>query len=322
MKTLEHPGSKKILEIRPGNNKFIHSLIKYKYFHLMALPCLLYFLVFKYLPMYGVIIAFKDYEPTGGFWGILKSEWVGLQNFKMFFTSIYFGRLMKNTLIISFYRLLFGFPAPILLAILINEIKNVFFKKTVQTITYMPHFLSWVVVSGFLTILLSTTGGPVNALLERAGIEPIVFIAEKSFFRSLLVLSDIWKGIGWGTIIYLAALTNVNPELYEASMMDGASKFRQIWHISLPGIKEIIAIMLILAVGRILDENFEQIFNLYSPAVYEVADVFETYVYRQGLVEAKFSYSAAVGLFKSVVSLIMVILSNAAAKKLGSDGIW
>ncbi|RAV06647.1 sugar ABC transporter permease [Paenibacillus sp. YN15] len=288
----------------------------------MALPCLLYFLVFKYLPMYGVIIAFKDYEPTGGFWGILKSEWVGLQNFKMFFTSIYFGRLMKNTLLISFYRLLFGFPAPILLAILINEIKNVFFKKTVQTITYMPHFLSWVVVSGFLTILLSTTGGPVNALLERAGIEPIVFIADKSFFRSLLVLSDIWKGIGWGTIIYLAALTNVNPELYEASMMDGASKFRQVWHISLPGIKEIIAIMLILAVGRILDENFEQIFNLYSPAVYEVADVFETYVYRQGLVEAKFSYSAAVGLFKSVVSLIMVILSNAAAKKLGSDGIW
>lgn len=322
MKVIVHPSKGKTNGIKPRKKTLVYALVKYKYLHLLALPCVLYFLIFKYLPMYGVIIAFKDYDPVGGFWGILNSEWVGFQNFKLFFSSIYFQRLMKNTLVISTYRLIFGFPAPIILALLINELKNIHFKKMVQTITYMPHFLSWVVVSGFLTILLSTTGGPVNALMEKFGMEPVVFIGDRRYFRSLLVLSDIWKGIGWGTIIYLAALTCINQELYEAAKMDGANKFRQIWHISLPGIKEIIAMMLILAVGRILDENFEQIFNLYSPAVYEVADVFETYVYRQGLVEAKFSYSAAVGLFKSVASLAMVLLSNTVAKKLGSEGIW
>jgi putative aldouronate transport system permease protein len=296
--------------------------VKYRYLHLMILPCMVYFILFKYFPMYGVSIAFKNYEPVGGFWGILNAPWVGLDNFKRFFGSIFFGRLLRNTLLISLYRLVFSFPAPIIMAILINEINSTMFKKAVQTVTYMPHFLSWVIVSGLLIVLLSPIAGPVKCVADIFGTKPINFLSDVRYFRSLLVASEIWKGVGWGTIIYLAAITGLDQEIYEAATIDGATRVQRIFRITLPQLTPIISIMFILAVGRILDENFEQIFNMYNPSVYEVADVFETYVYRTGIQNSQYSYSAAVGLFKSVVSLVMVVLSNKVAHLLGSEGLW
>lgn len=303
-------------------NRWKKSFIKYRYLHLMIIPGLLFFIVFKYTPMYGLIIAFKHYVgAAGGFQAILDARWVGFKNFEMFFNSMYFTRLLGNTLIISLYRILFFFPMPILLALLMNEIQHTLFKRVVQTVTYMPYFLSWVVVAGLMSILLSPDNGPVNALRQLMGMEPVYFLAQKKYFRTLLVLSEIWKNIGYGSIVYLAAITNVDPTLYEAARVDGAGKLQQIVHVTLPAISEIIAIMLILTVGRVLDDNFDQIFNLYSPATYEVADVFETYIYRTGITEGKFSYTAAVGLFKSAISLTLILVTNRISKKLGSSGI-
>jgi putative aldouronate transport system permease protein len=273
--------------------------------------------------MYGVIIAFKNYEPIAGFWGIITAPWVGLRNFERFFSSIYFGRLLRNTLLISTYRLVFSFPAPIILAILINEINGRYFKRIVQTITYMPHFFSWVIVAGLMIVLLSPTSGPVAMIVKNMGMSPIIFLSDPRFFRSLIVISEIWKSVGFGTIIYLAAITGIDQEIYEAATIDGASRLQKIFRITLPQLlMSIVSIMFILAVGRILDENFEQIFNLYNPSVYEVGDVFETYVYRTGIVNAQYSYSAAVGVFKSVISLILVYMSNKIARLLGNEGLW
>lgn len=310
----------------PGKSKRLSERLddfwtKYKWLHLMALPGIVYFLVFKYLPMGGLIIAFKNYKGVGGVAGIFTAEWVGFAQFERFFSSIYFTRLMRNTLLISIYRLIFSFPCPIFLAVLINEITNTKFKRTVQTISYMPHFLSWVVVAGLLSTLLSTSG-PVNEALAALGLDKIYFLSDTRYFRSVLVVSEIWKGIGWGSIIYLAAITGIDPQIYEAAAIDGASRWQRILHITIPSIKETIAIMLILQVGKILNENFEQIFNLYNPSVYEVADVFETYVYRIGLVNQQYSYSAAVGLFKSVISLVLVVTTNRVAKRMGNEGLW
>ena len=304
-------------------NTLVNFFIKYRYLHFMALPCVAYFIIFKYVPMYGVIIAFKNYEPVNGFWGIITSPWVGFANFRRFFSSIYFGRLLRNTLLISTYRLIFSFPAPIIMAILINEIYGRRFKRIVQTITYMPHFFSWVIVAGLMIVLLSPTSGPVAMFFKNSGKTPIIFLSDNRFFRSLLVISEIWKSVGFGTIIYLAAITGLDMEMYEAATIDGASRLQKIFRITLPQLlTSIVSIMFILAVGRILDENFEQIFNLYNPSVYEVGDVFETYVYRTGIVNAQYSYSAAVGVFKSVVSLVLVFLSNKVARLLGNEGLW
>ena len=304
-------------------NMIVDFLIKYKYLHLMALPCVAYYIIFKYMPMYGVIIAFKNYQPVAGFWGIISSPWVGLAHFRRFFSSIFFVRLLRNTLLISTYRLIFAFPAPIIMAILINEIYGRHFKRVVQTITYMPHFLSWVIVAGLMMVLLSPTSGPVAAIFRNLGMRPIVIFSDIRFFRPLIVLSDIWKSVGFGTIIYLAAITGLDQEMYEAATIDGASRLQKIFRITLPLLlTSIVSIMFILAVGRILDENFEQIFNLYNPAVYEVGDVFETYVYRTGILSAQYSYSAAVGVFKAVVSLMLIYISNKVARLLGNEGLW
>lgn len=294
---------------------------KYKWLNLLAIPGVLYFLVFKYLPMYGVMMAFTEYKGVGGIWGILSAPWVGFDWFERFFSSIFFTRLLRNTLLISIYRLVFSFPCPILLAVFINEVRSNAFKRTVQTISYLPHFMSWVVVSGLLSVLLSTSG-PINGMMAQLGLEKVYFLSDPRYFRGILVISEIWKGIGWGSIVYLAAITGIDPAIYEAATIDGASRWQRIIHITLPSLKEIISVMLIMQVGKILNENFEQIFNLYNPSVYEVADVFETYVYRIGLVKQQYSYSAAVGLFKSVVSLILVVATNCIAKRLGSEGLW
>lgn len=301
--------------------RFVSFLIRYKWLNLLALPGILYFVVFKYLPMLGIYMAFTNYRGTGGIAGIFTADFVGFQHFARFFSSIFFGRLMRNTLLISLYRILFSFPCPILLAMLINEINSTKFKRTVQTISYLPHFLSWVVVAGLISTLLSTSG-PINGLVVSLGGSPVYFLSDTRYFRSILILSDIWKNIGWGSIVYLAAITGISPQIYEAAELDGASRWQRMRHITLPGIMNIVAIMLILQVGRVLNEGFEQIFNMYNPAVYEVGDVFETYVYRIGLVNQQYSYSSAVGLFKSVISLILVLLANQGARKLGNEGIW
>lgn len=298
-------------------------IYKYRILHIMALPCIIYYVMFHYVPMLGIIIAFKNYRGVvAGFAGIYQAPWIGFKNLEMFFSSMYFGRLMRNTIMISLCRIIFSFPTPIIFALLLNEIRGKVFKRAVQTISYLPHFLSWVVIAGLVTTLLSTDNGPINELIIALGGEPIFFLASNKWFRSVLVVSGIWQGVGWGSIVYLAAISGISPELYESAELDGATRYQKMWHITLPSIKEIIAIYLILSVGRILGENFDQIYNLYSPVVYEVADVFETFVYRSGVGEARFSYSAAVGLFKGVVSFALVLLTNRAAKLLGSDGIW
>ncbi|MBR6028122.1 MAG: sugar ABC transporter permease [Clostridia bacterium] len=303
--------------------RFKRALIDYRWLHLMLLPGLAYFLLFKYTPMYGIIIAFKNYKGAGGgYAGIASAPWIGFKNFEIFFNSLYCGRVFGNTLFISFLRLLFSFPAPILLALLINEIRKNWFKRTVQTITYMPYFLSWVVVAGLLNTLLSPDMGAVNVLIRSLGGTPVYFLTSKVWFRPILVISEIWKNIGYGSIVYLAAITGIDQEQYEAARVDGATKMQQIVHITLPEISEIVAIMLILQIGRMFDDNFDQIYNLYSPSVYEVSDVFETYVYRNGIQNSKFSYSAAVGLVKSVLALLMIAFSNRASQKLGAQGLF
>ena len=303
--------------------RFLRSVVQYRYLHLMVIPGILFFLLFKYVPMYGIIIAFKNYKgAAGGISAILNAPWVGLKNFQVFFKSIYCGREFRNTIYLSVLRLIFSFPAPILLALLINEIRASWFKRTVQTITYMPYFLSWVVVAGLLNTMLSPDNGAINIIIQKLGGEKIYFLTSKQWFRSVLVISEIWKSVGYGSIVYLAAITGIDEEQYEAARVDGANKFQQIIHVTLPGISEIIAIMLILKIGKLFDDNFDQIYNLYSASVYEVADVFETYVYRNGIQESKFSYAAAVGLVKSVLALLMIAFSNTASKKLGAEGLF
>lgn len=308
---------------KPFHKRLVQLIVDYRYLHLMVIPGLVFFFVFKYIPMYGIMIAFKNYKgAAGGLTTILQSPWTGFQNFELFFDSIYCGRVFKNTIEISMLRLLFSFPAPIILALLINEVRSNRFKRTVQTITYMPYFLSWVVVAGLLNTLLSPDNGAVNAFIRMCGGSTTYFLASTTWFRPILIISEIWKNIGYGSIVYLAAITGIDQGLYEAARVDGAGKIQQIVHITLPGISEIIAVMLILQMGKIFDDNFDQIYNLYSEAVYEVSDVFETYVFRNGIQDGKFSYSAAIGLVKSVISLALIVFSNIASKKLGSDGLF
>lgn len=290
-------------------------------YYWMLLPGVLYFLIFKIVPMFGVIIAFFDYKPYFGIKGILTSDFVGLKWFKRFFSSIYAERLIGNTLWISLLKLFWGFPAPILLALMLNEVQNQRVKKGIQTITYIPHFLSWVIVTGVLRQLITTDGGFVNEIVKFFGGEPILFLGNEKYFRSLLVITDIWKGVGWGSIVYIAAISSIDQELYEAARIDGASTLQCMRHITLPSLYPIISIMLILKVGDLLDGNFEQTQLLLTSQVYSVGDIIDTYVYREGLVNMNYSYSTAVNLFKSIIGLILVTISNKCAQKAGQEGI-
>jgi len=292
---------------------------KSKYLFLMLVPTLVWYAIFHYGPLYGIQLAFKDFSPIKGIWG---SPWVGLEHFKfLFFQSPDFLRIFRNTVLISLYHLIFGFPAPILLALLLNEIRFSIFKKVAQSLSYIPHFFSWVVLAGIVTVMLSPSEGPVNYILKMIGMEPIYFLADSNYFRSTLVVTGIWKEIGWGTIIYLAALSGVDPSLYEASKMDGASRFKQTWYITLPSILPVITIMFILSLGGILNAGFDQIFNLYNPAVYDVADIIDTYVYRAGILGAQFGLTTAVGLFKNIIGITLVLGTNFIVKKLGQEGV-
>jgi ABC-type polysaccharide transport system, permease component len=294
----------------------------HKFYYLLILPGMLYFVVFDYIPMFGVMIAFKDISPFAGVDAVFREEWVGLKHFERFWNSYYFWNVMTNTLAISGYKLLFGFPASIVLALLINELRNLVFKRVVQTISYLPHFISNVVVAGLAMMVLSTDGGLINSLIVRFGGEPIHFLGSPEHFRSILVISHVWQTVGWGSILYLAAMSGIDPGLYEAAKIDGAGRFRQAWHITLPGISPVIAIMLVLSIGGLLNAGFEQVLLLYSPAVYEVADIIDTYVYREGLTSLNYSFATAVGLFKNVLAMLLILGANYAAKRMNQTGIW
>lgn len=287
-------------------------------FYLM-IPGLLYYAIFKYGPMYGIQLAFKQYNFR---LGVRGSKWVGLENFRLLLHTESFSEVFRNTIIISIYKLIFGFPAPIILALLLNEIRHERFKKTVQTISYLPHFLSWVVLAGMFTQFLSPSIGPINIFLKSAGIKPIYFLGDEKWFRTVLVATSIWKGIGWGSIVYLAALSNIDPALYEAAIMDGANRGQQAWYITLPSLMPVITIMLILSVGRIIDDDFSQIFNMYNPAVYSVGDVISTYTYRRGLVNMDYGFATAVSLFKNIISLVLILITNAISRKVNDYGLW
>jgi putative aldouronate transport system permease protein len=269
--------------------------------------------------MYGMLIAFKDYRFNAGIWG---SPWVGLRHFQDLFALESFWQVFRNTIILSLYKLIFGFPAPIALAILFNEVRLVLFKKIVQTLSYLPHFLSWVVVAGLFIQFLSPSIGPINIILKQLGFDPIFFLGSTTWFRFTLVTTDIWKDVGWGTIIYLAALTGINPELYEAAEVDGSNRFHKMFYITLPSLTPVITIMFIFAVGRIVNDDFDQVFNLYNPAVYQVGDVLSTYTYRRGLVELDYSFAAAVGLLKNVLAFTLIVATNAISKRINEYGLW
>lgn len=305
-----------------GGGNFWRRAKKYRLYYVLAIPGILYFLIFKYLPMIGIIIAFKDFSPFAGLHGIINGPWVGFKHFVTFFDSYYFWSILSNTLIISTLKLITGFPAAIVLALLINEVVNTAYKRIVQTISYLPHFLSWVIVTGLTINMLSPAGGVVNQVIEAFGGKPILFLGNPHYFRGVLVVFDLWKSVGWSTIIILATIATVNPEMYESAIVDGANKFQQIWYITLPSISTVVVILLILRIGHIMQAGFEQILLLYNPSVYQVADIIDTYVYRVGLNQLKFAFAAAVGLFKAVIALVLVIGANTAAKKLDQEGIW
>lgn len=302
-----------------GGQSFWRHMKTHKTLYLMLVPGILYYVIFHYVPMGGIVIAFKDFDIFEGIW---KSEWVGFQNFNQLFSSDNFFRILRNSLSISFYKLAVCFPVPIILAIMINEVKNQVFKRSVQTIVYLPYFLSWVVIAGIVKNILSSSDGIVNLIIQSLGGETVNFLASKGKFRTILVLSDLWHGMGWNTIIFLAAMTNIDPTLYEAATVDGAGKLQRIWHITLPGLRSTIIVLLLMKIGNLMNNGFEQIYLLYNPRVYEVADVFETYVYRIGLVEMRYGFSTAVGLFKSCVSFVMLVSANKLSRMLGERGIF
>ena len=283
-----------------------------KFLYLLLLPVLLDVLIFRYSPMYGLILAFKRYSFSAGIWG---SKWVGFINFQSFFKSPYAWRVIRNTLFISGYLILFAFPMPILLALTLNEVRANWFKKTVQTISYMPYFISSVIIASIVNTILSPDGGAVNIILQKLGMKPVYFMVEQSYFRAIYTVTSIWRGVGFGAIIYIAAIANVNPELYEAAEMDGASRLKMIWHITLPGISGVIIIQFILRIGGILTVDWMDIMLYENRLIREVTDVIGTFIYKRGLEDLDYGFSTALNLMSSVVGFIMVLGSNAMARR-------
>ena len=286
--------------------------------YVLIIPVLIYFFLFHYKPMYGALIAFKNFKPALGF---ADSPWVGLDQFARFFSSAYFGRLIRNTLVLSFELLLFGFPAPIILALLINEVHHTPFKKTVQTLTYLPHFISLVVVIGMVTDF-SLTSGLFNDIIVFFGGERSPLLQNPALYRTIYILSDIWQEIGWGSIIYLSALSGVDAQLYDAAAIDGAGRFQKLLHVTLPGIMPTIVTMFILRIGNLMSIGYEKTILLSNPSTYETADIISSYVYRAGLLEQNYSYSTAIGLFNSVINLILLLIANKLSKKLADTSLW
>ena len=303
---------------RPAAPGRVRALWNYFWFrrflYLMLVPGLAYYVIFHYVPMYGASIAFKDFSAAKG---IMDSPWAGFKHFEYLFGLSKFWEIVQNTLTISVYRIAIGFPAPIIAALMLNEIRRERFKRTIQTAIYLPHFISWVILGGIMANILSIDGGVFNEGIKELGGQPISFMTDESWFVPTVVLSNIWKEFGWGTIIYLAAMAGLNPQLYEAAMVDGANRWHLARHVTLPGIQNTIVIMFILRLGFIMEAGFEQIFILYSPSVYRVGDIIDTYVYRIGLLEGRFSRAAAVGLFKSVINFGLLLGADLVAKRWG-----
>ena len=295
------------------------ELFRHRYLLLLMLPGIAYFVIFRYVPIYGVILAFKEYDV---YEGILFSPWVGLKHFRRLFEQHDVARVFWNTVEISVLRIVFGFPMSIILALLLNEIFNTKFKRTVQTISYLPHFLSWVVVAGLITELLSPSRGIYGYLMRLIGADTTVLLTSQTWFIPILIISGIWKEVGWGTIIYLATMSSINPELYEAAVVDGASRWRRAISITLPGILPVTAILLILSMSQILNAGFDQIFNLYNTLVYEIADIIDTYIYRVGLQSFEFEFATAVGLTKNVIALVLVLTVDRVVRRFTGYGLW
>ena len=290
-----------------------------RYLLLLFLPCLIYYILFKYVPMWGVLISFKDFKP---FIGFMDSDWVGLKHYVNFFSNPDAWRIIRNTLFLGVYSLVWCFPFPIIFALALNEVTRTRFKKFVQTISYMPHFLSAVVVCGMLVSFLSPIRGIINTVINLFGGESVNFLSNPAYFRTIYVASEVWQTLGWGAIVYLAAISNVDPQYYEAAKLDGASRLRQIWSITLPCIAPTVATMLILRVGSILEVGLEKVLLLYSPAIYETSDIIATYVYRQGMVSGNMSYASAIGLFSSIINLVLLVTANYFSKKFSDTGLF
>jgi putative aldouronate transport system permease protein len=290
-----------------------------KYLMLLFLPALVYYIMFKYVPMFGIMISFKDYNTFKGVWA---SDWVGLKHYSLFFNSPDFLKLLKNTVLLGVYKIVFGFPAPIMLALLLNEVRKSIIKRFVQTISYLPHFISNVVVVGMMFLFLSPSSGLVNNVIEWLGYDAVNFMQNENYFRTIYVLSEIWQHIGWETIIYLAALSSIDPQLYEAARVDGANRRHQLLHITIPGIAPAIIILFILNVGRVLDIGFEKVLLMLNPSIYSTADVLSTYVYRTGIQAMNYSYGTAIDFFTSVINLLFILTANWISRKASETSLW
>ena len=287
--------------------------------YLSMLPALLLLFVFNYIPIYGIVIAFKNFQASRG---ILGSPWNNFENFEVLFGSFQFQRVMRNTVIISVQRIVFGFPAPILLALIINEFANSWWKKGIQAITYLPHFISWVVMAGILVEILSPQRGIIGYLYTVLGRDAPLLLTNVSLFRPILIATDVWKEVGWGSVIYLAAISSIDPTMYDVARIDGAGRVRQATAITLPSLLPVITILFILRLSGILNAGFDQIFNLYNALVYEVADIIDTYMYRVGILSQEFEFATAAGLFKNVVGVALIVLVNAVIRRFSDHGIW
>lgn len=299
-------------------NYILLDIKRNKYIYIMLLVVVAWYVIFCYVPMYGAIIAFKDYSIGRG---IFNSPWVGFKHFASFFSDINFMRVVRNTFLINIYDILWGFPAPIIMALLLNEVRNQYFKKTIQTLSYLPYFISMVVVCGII-VDFTSTNGIINQLLSNFGFEKVNLLSKSEFFRTVYISSGIWQNVGWGSIIYLAALTNISPELYESAVIDGAGRWKQLIHITLPGIASTIIVLLILRMGSIMSVGFEKIILLYNPLTYETADVIASYVYRKGLLNADYSYSTAIGLMNSVINFLFLVVSNWLSRRYTESSLW
>ncbi|MCK9862177.1 ABC transporter permease subunit [Paenibacillus sp. ATY16] len=292
---------------------------KYRTLYFISIPGILYFIVFKYLPLLGSVIAFQNYNLFAGFGG---SPWVGFAHFERMFQHYDFIRILKNTLVLGLLDILIAYTAPIILALLLNEVRLVLYKKIVQTVVYAPHFLSWVIVSGIFTGMLSPSSGIVNVILGWFGIEPIYFLGENSYIRSILVGSGLWRDVGWGTIIYLAALTGINPELYEASEIDGAGRWKQTLRITIPSLLPVITVLFLLKIGDFMDYGFERVFVFQNPLNITNSEILDTYIYKAGLKQMQYSYATAMGLFKSVVGLVLLMIANTLSRKSTGESLY
>lgn len=303
---------------RTAWERFCKDVVRDKWLYLLLLPGIVFLIIFRYIPIFGNVIAFMDYNP----YDAAQTTWVGLKHFQDLLTRPQFLQVFGNTLYISILKMVCGFPVPIILALMMNEMKNLKFKKVAQTLLYLPNFISWVVLSGLIMNMLDPDTGLVTSIINSISGEQVQVLTDTRYFVPMLIITDIYKGAGWGTIIYFAALSGVDPQLYEAAEIDGARKWKQLLHITLPSITPTIVVMLILSCNNIVNAGFDQIFMLYSALVFSVADIIDTYVYRIGIKNADYSFSTAAGLFKSVIALVMILIVNTAAKKTGNEGIW